>query len=231
VDDPAAWARARPSAIWAPISRRRRAGKGRPSRASSSRAGCSLRTSSMTMKCRPEVSPTSWIVTMLGWLSEEAARASWTKRPRRASGPRRSARAGTSPPRPGAGRGRGRARPPPCPRRPGCRGARSGRNACRPRGAWRRDLAVQVTSPRLRPRARAGQADPSRRRVASVASIAPPTGPGGRRRRPGSQAYRASTASRCRSRMTRRFSFRVGVSSPFSTDSSRGSSAIFLTCS
>ncbi len=54
--------------------------KGRESRVwSSSRRVCPS-TSSMTMKCRPEVSPISWIVTMLGWLSEEAARASWLKR-------------------------------------------------------------------------------------------------------------------------------------------------------
>jgi hypothetical protein len=37
----------------------------------------------MTMKGIPEVSPISWIVTMLGWLREEAARASWEKRPMR----------------------------------------------------------------------------------------------------------------------------------------------------
>jgi hypothetical protein len=35
----------------------------------------------MTMNRSPEASPISWMVTMLGWFSEEAARASWAKRP------------------------------------------------------------------------------------------------------------------------------------------------------
>ena len=90
---PAACALARPSAIWAPISRSAaHAAAGRPS-CHAARAACGPRTSSITMYGRPEVSPISWIVTMLGWLSEEAARASCAKRPSRtASAAKRSGR-------------------------------------------------------------------------------------------------------------------------------------------
>ena len=58
-------------------------GEGRPSGDGiSSRSVCPS-TTSMTMKGRPEVWPISWMVMMFGWLSEEAARASWAKRPMR----------------------------------------------------------------------------------------------------------------------------------------------------
>jgi hypothetical protein len=40
-------------------------------------------TSSITMKSIPSADSISWIVTMCGWLSAEAAFASWTKRARR----------------------------------------------------------------------------------------------------------------------------------------------------
>jgi hypothetical protein len=73
---PAACALASPSAACAAMSNSRRAGSGRPSCDNSRSRSVCPSTSSMTMYGRPEVSPISWIVTMFGWFSWEAARAS-----------------------------------------------------------------------------------------------------------------------------------------------------------
>ena len=82
-----ACAQARASAIGIAI--RSASGRRRPCRGikvSRLRPG----TYSMTMKSAPSRDSISWMVTMLGWLSEDAARASWTKRRRRSSSARRS---------------------------------------------------------------------------------------------------------------------------------------------
>ena len=78
---PAACARASPSASWQATSSTLRAGSGYSVRTRWRSVPPS--TSSMTVKGSPAVSPISWIVTMFGWLRDEAARASWAKRPRR----------------------------------------------------------------------------------------------------------------------------------------------------
>ena len=77
---PAPWAFARPSAICTAISSTRFAGSGRSCRTWRS---VQPSTNSITMKERPDACPTSWIVTMLGWFNEDAARASREKRARR----------------------------------------------------------------------------------------------------------------------------------------------------
>ena len=74
---PEACARARPSAICGAIARILRSGSGEPAINSRSVAPA---TSSMTMQEVESIRATSYTVTMLGWLSEETARASRSKR-------------------------------------------------------------------------------------------------------------------------------------------------------